>query len=121
MSSNLRSQIMIERAGSNAKDPKLPGFRTLPASPMNLSHASAWAIAAALILTTFPAPSAVAQERARATVRASRTIQIDVGGGELLRFGEDAGTVFVADPGIADIQAPSPASIFLFGKKAGRT
>ena len=55
------------------------------------------------------------------TVRASRTIQIDVGGGELLKFAEDAGTIFVADPSIADVQAPSPASIFLFGKKAGRT
>ena len=88
---------------------------------MNLSHASAWIIAAALILAACPFPPAIAQEQAGATVKAFRTIQIDVAGGELLKFGGDAGTVFVADPSIADIQAPSPASIFLFGKKAGRT
>jgi pilus assembly protein CpaC len=96
-------------------------FFALPASHINLSCASAWIIAAALTLAACPSSSAFAQEQDRVRVKASRTIQIDVAGGELLKFGEDAGTVFVADPSIADIQAPSPASIFLFGKKAGRT
>src|ERR1700761_128461 len=91
--------LMIKRAGSN---------------PARI-------IATALIVAASPSPSAIAQEQGHVTVRATRTIQIDVAGGELLKFGEDVGTVFVADPGIADIQAPSPASIFLFGKKAGRT
>jgi pilus assembly protein CpaC len=90
---------MIKRAGSNP----------------------AWIIAIALTLAVSPSDPATAQQQGHVTVRATRALQIDVAGGELLKFGEDVGTVFVADPSIADIQAPSPASIFLFGKKAGRT
>jgi pilus assembly protein CpaC len=87
---------------------------------MNLSYAPAWIVAAALTLGC-PSPSANAQELAHATVKATGIIQIDVAGGAFLKFADDVGTVFVADPSIADMQAPSPASIFLFGKKAGRT
>jgi pilus assembly protein CpaC len=133
-------QAMIKRAGSNAQDPKPPGFgkarQTAAVSRAAidgtafdrtsfdggvLSRRLTWIIAAALTLTASLSASAIAQEQAHVTVRATRTIQIDVAGGELLKFGEDVGTVFVADPSIADIQAPSPASIFLFGKKSGRT
>ena len=87
---------------------------------MNLSYAPAWIVAAALTLAC-PSPSAIAQEQAHATVKATGIIQIDVAGGEFLKFADDVGTVFVADPGIADMQAPSPSGIFLFGKRAGRT
>ncbi len=65
--------------------------------------------------------TAQAQMQARTTVSASRTVQIDVSGGELLQLPEEIGTAFVADPTIADIQTPKPASLFLFGKKPGRT
>jgi pilus assembly protein CpaC len=54
-------------------------------------------------------------------VTATRSIKIDVSGGKLLRLPENAGTEFIADPSIADIQTPAPASIFVFGKKPGRT
>lgn len=55
------------------------------------------------------------------TVAPSRTIRIDVSGGELLRLPGDAGTEFIADPTIADVQTPSASSVFVFGKKPGRT
>ncbi|WP_198030221.1 type II and III secretion system protein family protein [Bradyrhizobium sp. Tv2a-2] len=55
------------------------------------------------------------------TVTAARSIQIEVSGGTLVRLPEGAGTEFIADPNIADIQAPKPSNIFIFGKKPGRT
>jgi pilus assembly protein CpaC len=62
-----------------------------------------------------------AQAAASTTVTATRSIQIDVSGGKLVRLPENAGSEFIADPSIADIQTPAPASIFVFGKKPGRT
>lgn len=57
----------------------------------------------------------------RTTISASETIRIEVSGGKLVRGGADAGTAFVADPTIADIQMPKPSSFFVYGKKPGRT
>lgn len=49
--------------------------------------------------------------------------QLDVttGKGTLMRLSEDATSVFVADPTIADVQVPSPRAVFVFGKKPGAT
>jgi pilus assembly protein CpaC len=55
------------------------------------------------------------------TVKATRSIQISVSGGELIRLPENAETEFIADPSIADIQTPKPSGVFVFGKKPGRT
>ena len=74
---------------------------------------------ASLALVSASAASVLAAEVT--TVKAHRTISIDVSGGELLRLPEGAGSEFIADPSIADIQAPKPSSIFVFGKKPGRT
>lgn len=41
--------------------------------------------------------------------------------GMMVRLAEDAKSVFVADPAIADVQVPSPRAIFVLGKKAGTT
>ena len=54
-------------------------------------------------------------------VNATRSILLNVSGGELIHLPENAGTEFVADPSIADIQNPSASSLFVFGKKPGRT
>ena len=48
-------------------------------------------------------------------------MKTDVSGAELIELSEEIGTAFVADPSIADIQPPKPSSLFLFGKKPGRT
>jgi pilus assembly protein CpaC len=64
---------------------------------------------------------AAGRAEATTTIVAQKKVQIDVSGGALIRSEEDVGTAFVADPSIADIQAPGPAGLFLFGKKPGRT
>ncbi|WP_131115274.1 type II and III secretion system protein family protein [Lichenihabitans psoromatis] len=80
------------------------------------------ALLAMLVLAATAPAAALAQAAAPpSTVTASRTIHIDVSGGQLLRLPEAAGTEFVADPTIADIQSPKASSIFVFGKKPGRT
>jgi pilus assembly protein CpaC len=48
-------------------------------------------------------------------------MSLDEGKGTLLRLNEDATSVFVADPAIADVHVPSPRAVFVLGKKAGTT
>ena len=48
-------------------------------------------------------------------------LALDAGKGTLLRLNEDATSVFVADPSVADVHVPSPKAVFVFGKKAGTT
>lgn len=43
------------------------------------------------------------------------------GEGTVVRLGAPAATVFVADPEVADVQAPSGGAFFILGKKSGRT
>ncbi|MCA8110095.1 type II and III secretion system protein family protein [Burkholderia cepacia] len=52
---------------------------------------------------------------------AGAALSIATGKGELLSLPEPATAMFVADPAIADIQVPSPRTVFVFGKKAGTT
>ena len=58
---------------------------------------------------------------AATTVTARETLAIDVSGGKLVQLPSDAASVFVADPGIADVQTPAASKVFVFGKKPGRT
>ena len=51
----------------------------------------------------------------------TQSISIGEGKGTIVRLNEDATSVFVADPTIADIHVPSPRVILLLGKKAGTT
>jgi pilus assembly protein CpaC len=48
-------------------------------------------------------------------------LSIDAGKGTMLRLAEDATSVFVADPNIADVHVPSPRAVFVLGKKPGTT
>ena len=48
-------------------------------------------------------------------------LQLEVNKGRLVRLDRPAGTVFIADPEIADIQVKSPTLVYLMGKKAGET
>jgi pilus assembly protein CpaC len=50
-----------------------------------------------------------------------RVLHVDMSGGELLELPRPAASVFIADPAIADVQAPAGASIIVFGKKPGAT
>jgi len=49
------------------------------------------------------------------------TLEVGAGKGVLVRLSEDAVSVFVADPTVADVHVPSPKAVFVLGKKAGTT
>ncbi|SEF11123.1 pilus assembly protein CpaC [Burkholderia sp. WP9] len=52
---------------------------------------------------------------------ASGPLNISAGKGTLVRLNEDATSVFVADPTVADVHVPSPKAVFVLGKKTGTT
>jgi pilus assembly protein CpaC len=69
--------------------------------------------------------SAFAASRLRAPdgaqAKMSGRLDVAISRGETIHLQGPATNIFVADPTIADIQTPSNDTIFLFGKKAGRT
>ena len=67
-----------------------------------------------------PAPAAKTARR-DGTATIQRQLHVDMSGGELLELPRPAASVFIADPTIADVQAPAGASIIVFGKKPGST
>ncbi|MDR6409099.1 type II and III secretion system protein family protein [Paraburkholderia terricola] len=85
-----------------------------------ISWATALAVhaQAAPARTALPGPDA---PLASAPGRSPGTLAIDAGKGTLVRLNENASSVFVADPTIADVHAPSPKAVFVLGKKAGST
>lgn len=56
-----------------------------------------------------------------ASPAAASDIRLSVSQSETLQLSEPASSVFVADPAIADIQTPSPDTVFVFGKGSGIT
>lgn len=52
---------------------------------------------------------------------AAGPLEIAAGAGVLVRLNEDATSVFVADPTVADVHVPSPRAVFVLGKKSGTT
>ncbi|MGE0734930.1 MAG: type II and III secretion system protein family protein [Alphaproteobacteria bacterium] len=48
-------------------------------------------------------------------------MSLEINKGRLIKLDEPASTVFIADPGIADIQVKSPTLVYIFGKKVGET
>lgn len=49
------------------------------------------------------------------------TLNLSSSRGKTIHLSAPAASIFVADPAILDFQAPSNTTIFVFGKKAGRT
>ncbi|KWK90060.1 fimbrial protein [Burkholderia ubonensis] len=76
-----------------------------------------WCMACAFVSG---APGVAFAQRASAP-DAGAPLTLAAGKGDLLSLSEPAATMFVADPSIADIQVPSPRTVFVFGKKAGTT
>lgn len=68
---------------------------------------------------------ATAVPRSRApggsTGKMSGRLDIAISRGETVHLPGPATNIFIADPAIADIQTPNNETIFVFGKKAGRT
>jgi pilus assembly protein CpaC len=78
------------------------------------------------IIVVFCAISALASlalpARAAEFIDVSKeAIRIETGKGVLIRLKRMAGTVFVANPDIADVQVKSPRLIYVTGKQAGET
>lgn len=63
----------------------------------------------------------VSAQRNRAPAKMSGRLDVTVSRGQTIRLPGPASNIFVADPTIADIQTPSNETVFLFGKKSGRT
>jgi pilus assembly protein CpaC len=66
-------------------------------------------------------PQPAISSAADASAAAQGSLDVAAGKGTLVRFSEDATSVFVADPVIADVHVPSPRAVFVLGKKAGTT
>ncbi len=68
--------------------------------------------------TAVPIMPAVAQ-----TVHAAprTTVQIATGRGRMITLDAPMSDIFIADPGIADVQVRSPTQLWVFGKKSGET
>ena len=75
-----------------------------------LFHRAAIAVA---LLVAVAAPAAAQ--------RPNREIQIELNPGEMVKLAGPAASVFVANPDIADIQAPTPDTLMIFGRRPGRT
>ncbi len=50
-----------------------------------------------------------------------QALTLAIGAGQLVRVEGEVGTVFVADPDIADIQVPTQGAVLVLGKRAGTT
>jgi pilus assembly protein CpaC len=88
-----------------------PALAVAPAPLPQLVHAGMTRSVGAQANATADAPSAPAQG----------TLEVGAGKGLLVRLNEDAVSVFVADPNVADVHVPSPKAVFVLGKKAGTT
>ena len=58
---------------------------------------------------------------AMAPAGAQGALVLDAGKGTVLPLNENAVSVFVADPAVADVHVPSPRAVFVLGKKTGTT
>jgi pilus assembly protein CpaC len=65
--------------------------------------------------------AALAAAAPAAAQRPTRELVVEMNAGEMIRLPSPASSVFVANPEIADIQAPTPETLIVFGRRPGRT
>jgi pilus assembly protein CpaC len=99
---------------------------SLRASKPGLAACALWVTGLALAAPASAARPQATQAAAAAAAQAQQAaaqgpLDVAAGKGTLVRLNEDAGSVFVADPTIADVHVPSPRAVFVLGKKAGTT
>ncbi len=85
--------------------------------------ASRWRLRAAfLAIVLLATPTSGASWAATSTVEAPRSeLRLDQAEGKLLHLPRAPASIFLADPSIADIATPTDKTVFLYGKKPGRT
>jgi pilus assembly protein CpaC len=74
-----------------------------------------------LSLATLTVTAVMAAATAQVQAQSQRPINVTVNGGEMIRLSAPAKNVFVANPEVADVQVPSPNTVFILGKKSGST
>jgi pilus assembly protein CpaC len=74
----------------------------------------------ALPVTSLPWPALAAEIEVLPT-SVEAPINLPVGYGRIVRFEEAVDSVFLADPGVADLKVVAADVIYLFGKKSGST
>lgn len=79
------------------------------------------ALCAGLLGALAPALAHSQTRQAEIIGGSTQTLQIEVSKGNLIRLDRPAGTAFIADPTIADIQVKSSRLVYIFGKKPGET
>jgi len=110
-----------------AASPMLLASPKLPAAPFTAIVAACCALLCAPVWAVSPTPRVIAgvpPSMANASVApaaAGGELDLDAGKGTLLKLSEDAASVFVVDPSIADVHVPAPRDVFVLGKKAGST
>lgn len=77
-------------------------------------------IAVLALWMAFAAPALCAPNDPGA-ITPQEMLRLDVSAAKLLRLRVPAATVFIGDASVADVQLPSDTSIFVWGKKPGRT
>jgi len=75
----------------------------------------------AALLALLPVFAGISTAPPAYAARIAGTIQVDVDDAKLLKLPEPATKVFVANPDIADLQAPDADDVIVFGKKPGTT
>ena len=80
-----------------------------------------WVTAAVLLSVAFAASSAEGALQGRSVPANGAPISIELNEGQLLRLDRSMASVFIANPGIADVTAKSDRLLYIFGKKVGTT
>jgi pilus assembly protein CpaC len=80
-----------------------------------------WLAAAIVLSVILAAGSGQAALQGRAIPTNGEPIAIEIGEGQLLRLDRAMSSVFIANPGIADVSAKSDRLLYLFGKAVGST
>ena len=62
-----------------------------------------------------------AQSAGSTTAIATKAIDVELNEGRLIKLSGDATSVFIANPGIADVAIKSPRLVYIFGKTPGET
>lgn len=80
-------------------------------------------LAGALVIAfaAFAGLPASASAQNASVVRGGGLMSVELKKGRLLRLRREIATIFVADPGVADIQVKSPTLIYIYGKRTGET
>ena len=80
-------------------------------------------LATLLFIFTFAMPAMATTDlpRLRIVDADPEPITLEANKGQLLRLVRPVDTVFIAEPGIADVQLKSPTLIYIFGRRPGET